>query len=394
MAQADVVVVGHICLDVIPTFLEQKGTRIDEVLVPGKLVDVGAPVVSTGGPVSNTGLALHKLGLSTSLMGKVGDDLFGGAIMDVIRGVSPELARGMIVSPGDASSYTVVINPPGIDRIFLHCPGANDTFASDDVPYDTLPGTRLFHFGYPPLMQRMYSDGGRELETIFSRVKQQGLTTSLDMAKPDPASEAGRVDWPEILSRVLPHVDVFLPSADEILFMLDRDRFMEIERTASSGDVTSWADGDMLVDIADQLLAMGPAIVGLKLGEQGFLLRSSDDETRLANLGAVKLNDLSAWVGRKLIAPCFDVQVVGTTGSGDATIAGCLAGLLHGMGPDEVVTGAVAVGACNVESADALGGIRPWSKVQKRIADGWPRRELTLGLPGWSFDETKHLYRG
>jgi sugar/nucleoside kinase (ribokinase family) len=66
--------------------------------------------------------------------------------------------------------------------------------------------------------------------------------------------------------------------------------------------------------------------------------------------------------------------VVGTAGSGDATIAGFLAAFLRDMTPEEAVTMAVAVGACNVEAADTLSGIRPWDETLRRVAAGWPRR--------------------
>ena len=55
---------------------------------------------------------------------------------------------------------------------------------------------------------------------IFRRAKQHGLLTSLDMSLPDPKSEAGQVDWPAWLQRVLPHVDIFLPSLDETQLMM------------------------------------------------------------------------------------------------------------------------------------------------------------------------------
>ena len=72
----------------------------------------------------------------------------------------------MIVDPHANTSYTVVINPPGIDRIFLHCPGANDTFSADDVRYDLLADVTLFHFGYPPLMKQMHADGGTQVASM------------------------------------------------------------------------------------------------------------------------------------------------------------------------------------------------------------------------------------
>ncbi|MGC8782667.1 MAG: PfkB family carbohydrate kinase, partial [Anaerolineae bacterium] len=88
----------------------------------------------------------------------------------------------------------------------------------------------------------------------------------------------------------------------------------------------------------------------------------------------------------------FRVEVAGTTGAGDATIAGFLAALLRGLGPAEAVTAAVAVGACNVEAADALSGLRPWDETMRRVAAGWPRRELRLDATGWRFDAGHGLW--
>jgi hypothetical protein len=45
-----------------------------------------------------------------------------------------------VVSENDVTSYTIAISPPGVDRTFLHCPGANQTFRADDVPIARSPG--------------------------------------------------------------------------------------------------------------------------------------------------------------------------------------------------------------------------------------------------------------
>ena len=129
----------------------------------------------------------------------------------------------------------------------------------------------------------------------------------------------------------------------------------------------------LLADLADQLLAWGVKIVLIKLGDQGVYLRTAG-RAALAALGRGGPADPAAWADRELRAPCFQVQVAGTTGAGDATIAGFLAALLRGMGPEDALTAAVAVGACNVEAADALSGIRTWDETWARIAAGWPRR--------------------
>jgi sugar/nucleoside kinase (ribokinase family) len=382
------VVAGHICLDVIPSFEGGEGSW-REILVPGKLINVGAAVMATGGTVSNTGLALHRLGFPVRLLGKVGDDLFGRAVLDILRAHDPNLAEGMLITREAPTSYTVVINPPGVDRIFLHCPGANDTFGADDIPYARLRGARLFHFGYPPLMRRMYADGGEELSSLLRRVKELGVTTSLDMAKPDPASEAGRAAWPELLRRTLPWVDVFLPSVDEILFMLDRERFDRL-----GPEVIPHTDGALLYEISGRLLELGAAVVVLKLGAEGIYLRTSEQAERLRGMGSCAPSDAGEWAGRELLAPCFQVTVVGTTGSGDCTIAGFLGGLASGLSPEEAMTSGVAVGACNVEKADATSGIPSWPEVQQRMRARWPRRATGLSLPGWQWDEGKAIWRG
>lgn len=324
---ADVIVAGHICLDVIPRFLRRAE------LTPGALLQMGPAVVSTGGVVSNTGLALHRLGMKTQLMGKIGDDLFGRAVLDFLRARGPDLAQGMIVDSAVTTSYSVVISPPQTDRTFLHHTGANDTFTSKDIPWPQVEGARLFHFGYPTLMRSIYSDGGREMESIFRQARARGLRTSLDMSLPDPTSEAGRVNWPEWMKRVLPIVDIFLPSLDETRLMLHTD--------------------DSPQDVAARLHDWGADIVGLKMGADGLFCR---------------------WNGRDYHAPCFDITVAGTTGSGDSTIAGFLAAYLRGLSPEEVMTMAVAVGACCCEAEDATSGVQSWENTRTRISKGWKRR--------------------
>ena len=389
---AQVVAAGHICLDLLPVF-EARGGGLDTLLTPGKLINVGPAVTTTGGAVPNTGLALHRLGISTRLMGKVGDDLFGHAILGLLRTHDDTLVGSMIIGRGESSSYTIVISTPGVDRMFFHYPGTNDTFGGDDIDTDQLAGARIFHFGYPPVMRRMYTDGGVELATLMRRVKTAGLTTSLDMAYPDPSSEAGQVDWAALLERVLPHVDIFLPSLDEILFMLDRPRHDALTE-AVTGELAASANGALLSTLTDRLLDMGVTIAVLKLGTQGLYARTSSDTKRLASVGTTASGDAENWLGRELLAPCFKANVVGTTGAGDCAIAGFFAGLLKGLAIEGVMTTGVAVGAFNVESPDATSGVPDWDRVQARVNAGWERLPLTLSLQGWRWDADKGIWLG
>lgn len=390
---ADAVVAGHLCLDVLPAIGSSAEGQSEVLFQPGHLTIVGPVEHCTGGPVSNTGLALTKLGIDTWLMGKVGDDLFGQAVLDHIRGHGMGLVEAMIVDPAVRTSYTIVISPPGLDRSFLHYPGANDTFGADDIRYDLLREARLFHFGYPPLMRRMFENGGRELVSIYRRAKETGITTSLDMALPDPSSPAGRVDWGAILRSVLPFVDIFLPSIEEILYMVRTETYQELRETAGGPSILPLIRPELLSDLSQELIALGAKFVVLKLGDRGLYLRTASHE-KLATMGRAQPSDLATWANRELWATCFRADIVGTTGAGDATIAGFLSALLRELPPETALIAAVAVGACNVEAIDALGGIRSWDETWQRVREGWPHHELVLEAPGWVYDAESQLWRG
>ena len=52
------------------------------------------------------------------------------------------------------------------------------------------------------------------------------------------------------------------------------------------------------------------------------------------------------------------------------------------------------MGACNVEAADALSGIRPWEETWRRVRSGWARHELVLDASGWRFNDRYQLWEG
>ncbi len=325
---------------------------------------------------------MHRLGVDVRIMGKVGDDFIGDIIRQIVARHGPELAAGMIVDPGASSSYTVVISPPGMDRTFLHYGGANDSFLADDVRYDVVGGVSLFHFGYPPLMAAMYAHDGAELAEMYRRAKATGVTTSLDTAAPDPNAPSGRADWASILRRTLPFVDVFLPSLEELLFMLRRATYERLLADLGDGLLDGITPG-LLHELSDELLAYGAKIIGIKLGHRGFYLRTGL-LAALEEMGRARPAETSAWADQELWAPCFQVQVAGTTGSGDCTIAGFLTALLRGVSPREAAAMAAAVGACNVEAPDSLSGVLGWQETVERIKAGWPQHDRARWLAAGS----------
>lgn len=387
-ATAEAVVAGHICLDVIPTLRSSAA-----LFAPGRLVEAGPAILATGGAVSNTGLALHRLGIATRLMGKVGGDLFGQAVLDILTSHGTDLASGMIVAPSEATSYSIILSPSDADRMFIHAPGCNATYSADDVYYDIVAAARLFHFGYPPLMERLCRDDGAELAAIFRRATATGVTTALDLSMPDPNGSTGHCDWRAILSATLPHVAVFLPNIEELLVMLRPALYEQLTTSTDAALLVDVIPSDIFSELARELLDLGVKIVGLKAGHRGFYLRTADTAA-LTHMGRAQPANLAAWANRELWAPCYAANVIGTTGSGDATIAGFLMGLLHGMDPEDALAASCAVGACSVEAADAQSGVRDWPATAARIAADWPRLPLTLAAPGWRWDRARSVWHG
>jgi sugar/nucleoside kinase (ribokinase family) len=389
----EAVVAGHLCLDIYPDLSETAPGAFADGFVPGRLLEGGPLLFCTGGAVSNTGLSMVRLGIPVYLVGRIGDDLLGQEVRRIVGSCGQELLSGVVVDPTVNTSYTLVISPPETDRSFLYYPGAHVSFGPEHVDWAAVAQARLFHFGYPPTLPRMYRDGGVELEEVFRRAKDTGATTSLDMTLPHPLSPAGSADWRLILTRALPYVDLFLPSIEEALYAVRRPVYDALRSAAKGGDILPLVDAQLLSSLSVELLKMGARMVGLKLGHRGFYLRTAG-LAALQQMGKAAPKDSAGWAQRELWAPCFQVQVVGTTGAGDSTIAGFLAALLRGLSAAEAVTAAVAVGACNVEAADSLSGVRSWEETWDRVHSGWRRHELKLHDAGWTWDASHQLWSG
>lgn len=359
---------GHICIDITPVFSSRTTYQhIEDLLEPGKLIHMNPADVHTGGSVGNTGIALKILGANVQLMGKIGADSFGTMVQEIAGNYGVD---GLIVDQTSSTSYSVVLAIPGIDRIFLHNPGANDTFCSNDVPDEALQDAALFHFGYPPIMKKMYENQGEELVALFKRMKHRGIATSLDMAAVDPDSEAGKADWEEILRRVLPYTDFFLPSFEELCFMLDRTKYDAM--VSQGGDISAILDMESDVKpLAQKLITMGAKVVLIKCGTSGMYYRTGSIE-QVSQIGhAMELNS-AAWSDQEGIQPCFQAdRVLSATGAGDTSIAAFLLAALEGRSLQQCVALAAAEGACAVTSYDALSGLKTLPELEQRISAGW-----------------------
>jgi sugar/nucleoside kinase (ribokinase family) len=177
------------------------------------------------------------------------------------------------------------------------------------------------------------------------------------------------IRWGELLRRALPEVDIFLPSLDEAAHLLGRN---------VARDAAGRPDLESVAALAETLLDHGVAVAGIKLGEHGLYVRTAADPRIAALSGPVG----PGWARRELHSSVFETDVVGTTGAGDATIAGFLFGLVRGWSPEATIAAACAVGGASTEAADGTSGIPPWPELETRLAGGW-RQVATPAAPGW-----------
>ncbi|MBN1900378.1 carbohydrate kinase family protein, partial [Candidatus Sumerlaeota bacterium] len=383
----DAAVAGHICFDIIPRFSDTGITDIAGLLTPGKLVQVGEAALSTGGPVSNTGIGLRIFGVNVLFMAKVGDDEIGQLIIKRLK--SQGHAEGVKTASREASSYTIALAPPGIDRIFLHNPGTNNTFTSHDIDYSLVEKCGLFHLGYPPLMRALYSNGGAELVECFRKAKKAGATTSLDMCLPDPKSESGKIDWRSILEKLLPYVDIFLPSIEEAYSMMKPDEFWKRRDKVGGGEIINDIAPEEYSALAKGFIEMGCRMTALKTAHRGFYFRTGAPAS-FEKLGAAKPASPENWANKELWAPAFLVpQIASATGSGDSSIAGFLSAYLRGYSLERCLVMANVAGHLNLLELDALSGLRPWEEVTALVDSGaLTPIDPNIKTQGWNFDKS------
>lgn len=379
MRKKKAIVAGHICLDITPVFPGQKTDCVQEILLPGKLIQMTGVDVHTGGAVANTGLAMKLLGNDVRLMGKIGRDSFGKMVLEILKEYGAD--QGMLLSEQASTSYTVVLAMPGNDRIFLHDPGANDTFCEKDLDWGQIAGADLFHFGYPPLMRRMYQKNGEELCRILKRAQSLGCAVSLDMAAVDPTSEAGKEDWRILLEKVLPYVDFFVPSVEELCFMLDRQQYNAWNEKAAGRDITETICQEDVASLGEQAIALGAKVVLVKCGAPGIYYRSADKARIESFCERLSLNPEN-WAGKQGFERSYvPEKICSGTGAGDTSIAAFLTSVLNGDSMEDALKMAAATGACCVASYDALGGLKSLAELKEKIQSGWQKTNYNFN--GW-----------
>ncbi|MFL5342058.1 MAG: carbohydrate kinase family protein [Gemmataceae bacterium] len=290
---AGIIVADHVC------------TPIDHLPAAGELVMADRLLLTLGGCAANTAVDLAKMGVRSAVVGRVGGDLFGRIVTDMLREANVDTAALRAV-PGEDTSQTLIVNVAGQDRRFIHTFGANSGMRAADIPRDRLAKSTVLYLGGFLLMTGVT---GAELADVFANARRLGVKTVLDVVTPPG------LDYRKQLEAVLPQTDVFHANTDEAKLIL--------------------REGDMLRQ-AELFHALGAKTAVVTHG----------------GAGAVLVAD-----GRRLRSGAYPVEFVDGTGGGDAFDAGYIYGLLQGLGPEDCLRYASALGASCVRAIGTTPGV-------------------------------------
>lgn len=292
---AGIMVADHIC------------EPLDRLPEAGELLTTDRQMLTVGGCALNTAVDLRKLGVHTKVVGVVGDDGFGDFL-------SCEAARfgldssGIRVTSEFPTSQTMILPVKGEDRRFIHSFGANQALhADEDLQPSVIQGAEVLYVGGYMILPRLPQD---ELVPVFQWCRDNGVKTVLDVVTPGKTS--GLLAQ---LDRLLPVTDVFLPNDDE------------------GRNITGRPDP---LDQARQFHDMGARTVAITCGSRGSVVIGPDGAYR---------------------AGVYPMDVVDSTGGGDAFDAGYIVGLLEGWPTSRCVAFASAIGASAVRALGTTAGV-------------------------------------
>jgi sugar/nucleoside kinase (ribokinase family) len=306
----DVLCAGYIVAD-------HVSSPISHLPAPGELVLADQLLLTIGGCAANVAVDLVKLGVSAAVVGRVGEDVFGRIVADMLRERRVDVSA-LQTSPDQETSQTLIVNVAGQDRRFIHAFGANSAFRAADIPLQRVAKCRVLYLGGYLLMREVQAD---ELVPVFAAARRAGARTVLDVVTPGMADDLPR------LEKILPHVDVFLPNDHEAALILgEKDTLRQAERFHQMGART--------------------AIV--TMGDRGSILVGD---------------------GVRLRAETYRVPFVDGTGGGDAFAAGYIDGMLRGLDEEGCLRIGSAVGASCVRAIGTTTGVFTRPELEAFLRD-------------------------
>src|SRR5918911_4062528 len=231
--------------------------------------------ITAAGSAGGAALVLAKLGANTRSAGAIGTDAVGDMLLGLLERDGVDTSLLVRRSDVQTSASVLPIRPDG-SRPAFHVVGANATYGPDDAPWDAIATATHLHLGGPEFM------GGDAAAKILSRAREGGAVTSADILAP---GDMGVLEW---IAPILPQLDYLLPNDEQVL---------------------GFTGADDLVAGCRILVGRGAGCVVATRGGEGVVIVDADGDEAV---------------------PAFEVDVVDTTGCGDAFSAGFLRGLSLG----------------------------------------------------------------
>lgn len=359
----DAVIAGYTCVDMVPEFIRNEGNDIiPDLLKPGKLIEIGKLDIILGGAVPNTGLLMKHFGNSVFLNGLTGEDSIGQVAKEYFKQYG--IADGVTQTDQASTAYSIVIAPQGIDRIFLESPGCNQVFGLEYIDFDSVTQSRLFHFGYPPLLRQFYLDEGRQLIEMYQKVHEMGVLTSLDFSLPDPESESGKVDWTLIMQKVLPYVDIFVPSLEELIQIIMPQKYSELQATCINSDFEENVSLELVRELGLKVIGMGVKILLVKMGKRGIYLHTGKIESLSQKSGTVLSPE--DWNNKEIFCKAYPADITrikNASGAGDTAIAAFLSAILKSFKPEKSIKYASLAGRDSLYSENIFESMSSWDDL-------------------------------
>lgn len=367
MKKYDAVIAGYICVDLTPDFRKSETiSSISTLFKPGKLIEIEGLSFTLGGAVANTGMALKRFNKKVLLNGLVGDDFVGNIALESLKKYN--LSEGIKITKQAGTAFGIVITPPGIDRIFLESPGCSTIFCTDHLDFKAISQSRLFHFGYPPLLKHFYSNNGDQLLYMLSKIQKMGVVTSLDFSLPDADSESGKINWIGIMERILPYTDIFVPSLEETLQIMMPREYAKIHSVSNDTDILDQIPLSIVRELGSRIIACGVKILLIKAGHRGAYLLTGDVADLNSKRG-LHLNEKS-WNHREFWCPAFPSdpeKIINAIGAGDTAAAAFISAILDRKSPDNSLKYAAVAGRNNLYCNDIYKDLAGWSEMAKEI---------------------------
>ena len=204
----DVIVVGELNVDLIMNELDRFPEIGKEILARQMILTLGSSAAIFASNISS-------LGARVAFIGKIGKDKFGEVVLESLQNNDVDVSM-IKIDDKCGTGATIILNVEE-DRANTTYPGAMDLLTINDISQEDLSRAKHLHFSSFFLQPGMRDGVGK----LFRTAQELGLTTSFDMQW-DPEEE-----WDLDIEEILPHVNVFLPNENELMYLSGKNNLNE-----------------------------------------------------------------------------------------------------------------------------------------------------------------------